>query len=318
MHKLAILAFDGLPMFEFGCALEVFSLPRPEFSDWYETRVISFDTEPLTSAAGTLVGIEHVTQLDEFDTLLIPGWSTESNKLKMQMAEQIVHFAQQGKRVVSLCSGAFLLAQLGLLNGKKATTHWRYADKFQLRFPQVQYQGNVLYTQQDNIACSAGSAAGLDLALELVRQDFGHQAANIVARRLVVSPHRSGGQAQYVETPVPAEHSAFSDTLDWALSRLDKPLVVDDLASQANMSRRSFDRHFRASIGMSPKAWLNQQRIQMAKRVLENEQINIEKLAVKVGFDNAITLRFNFQKYVGISPRQYQLQFSRPTELYDT
>lgn len=312
MHKIAILAFDGIPIFELGCALEVFALPRPEFSEWYETSLVSFESAPLKSAAGELVGIEHVSQLDEFDTLLIPGWNTDSKKLKMQLAEQIVQFAERGKRVVSFCSGSFLLAQLGLLNGKKATTHWRFAEKFQQRFPQVKYEGNVLYTQEDNIACSAGSAAGLDLALDLVRQDFGHQAANIVARRLVVSPHRSGGQAQYVETPVPAEHSAFSDTLDWALSRLDKPLVVDDLAGKANMSRRSFDRHFRASIGMSPKAWLNQQRIQMAKRVLENEQINIEKLAVKVGFDNAITLRFNFQKYVGISPRQYQMQFSRP------
>ncbi len=312
MHKIAILAFDGIPIFELGCALEVFALPRPEFSEWYETRLVSFESAPLKSAACELVGIEHVSQLDEFDTLLIPGWNTDSKKLKMQLAEQIVQFAEQGKRVVSFCSGSFLLAQLGLLNGKKATTHWRFAEKFQQRFPQVKYEGNVLYTQEDNIACSAGSAAGLDLALDLVRQDFGHQAANIVARRLVVSPHRSGGQAQYVETPVPAEHSAFSDTLDWALSRLDKPLVVDDLAGKANMSRRSFDRHFRASIGMSPKAWLNQQRIQMAKRVLENEQINIERLAVKVGFDNAITLRFNFQKYVGISPRQYQMQFSRP------
>lgn len=309
MHKIAILAFDELPFFELGCALEVFALPRPEFANWYQTQVVSFDKGPLMTANGLRLSVDHIANLHDFDTLLIPGWNTDSRKVKMQLAEQVVNFSQTGKRLVSLCSGSFLLAQLGLLNGKKATTHWRYADKFQQRFPHVQYVDNVLYTQQDNVACSAGSAAGLDLCVEIVRQDFGHQAANAVARRLVISPHRSGGQAQYVETPVPAPHSAFSDTLDWAVSRLDQPLVVDDLAEQANMSRRSFDRHFRASIGTSPKAWLNQQRIELAKQVLENESINIEKLAVKVGFDNAITLRFNFNKYVGISPTQYQSQF---------
>ena len=311
MHKLAILAFDGLPMFELGCALEVFALPRPEFSNWYQVQVVSFEKGSVRTSTNLMLEVQQVQDLDDFDTLIIPGWDTDSKKVKMQLAEQIVNFAQKGKRVISLCSGAFLLAQLGLLNGKQATTHWRYSDKFQQRFSQVEYVDNVLYTQEGNVACSAGSAAGLDLCVELVRQDFGHQAANSVARRLVISPHRSGGQAQYVETPVPATHSSFSDTLDWALARLNKPLVVDDLAKQANMSRRSFDRHFRASLGLSPKAWLNQQRVQLAKQVLESESINIEKLAMKVGFDNAITLRFNFNKYVGISPSQYQSQFGQ-------
>lgn len=311
MHKLAILAYDGLPLFEFGCALEVFALPRPEHTDWYKTEVVSFHTGELGTSAGMTLKTKQVDSLREFDTLIIPGWNTESNKVKLALAEQMVTFAERGKRLVSFCSGAFLLAQLGLLDGKKATTHWRYAKRFQQRFPKVEYVDNVLYTEQGQILCSAGSAAALDLSLAIVRQDFGHNVANSVARRLVISPHRSGGQAQYVETPVPEVHSRFSETLDWALTRLDKAILVDDLASQANMSRRSFDRHFRASLGLSPKAWLNQQRVNRAKSILEKDKLNIEQLAQKVGFDNAITLRFNFNKYVGISPSQYQAQFSQ-------
>lgn len=310
MSKVAILVNQQVPMFELGCALEVFAIPRPEYSDWYQTRIVTFEQQALKGPVGLTLNAEQVDNLDGFDTLIIPGWNTDSNKIRLSMAEQIVAFHEQGKRIVCFCSGSFLIAQLGILNGAKATTHWRYASNFQQRFTRVEYVDNVLYTQNGNIFCSAGSAAALDLALEVVRQDYGHERANKVARRLVISPHRSGGQAQYVETPMPESHSVFSDTLDWALQRLDSALMVDDLAKQANMSRRSFDRHFRSTIGMSPKAWLNQQRVNRAKQILEKEDVNMEKLAQIVGFENTITLRFNFNKYVGISPSQYQAQFS--------
>ena len=310
MLNVAILVFEGVPAFELGCATEIFALPRPEYRDWYQTDVITFESQPVMSNAKMLIGAKQVDHLHDYDVLVIPGWNTESKKIKLSMAEEIVDFCEQNKRLVSFCSGAFLLAQLGVLNGKQSTTHWRYADKFRQRFPSVEYMDNVLYTQQDNIFCSAGSAAGLDLGVEIVRRDFGHEIANQVARRLVISPHRQGGQAQYVETPVPESNSTFSSTLDWALENLGQNLIVDDLAEQANMSRRSFDRHFRASVGMSPKAWLNQQRVNLAKKLLENQPLSMEQLASKVGFDNAITLRFNFNKYVGVSPSQYQSQFS--------
>ncbi len=310
MTKVAILVNHSIPVFELGCALEVFALPRSDDDSWYDTEVVTFEQKVLSGAGGLTVNAKQIDNLQSYDMLIVPGWDTNSKKIKLGIAEQIVAFYEQGKRIVSFCSGSFLIAQLGLLNGVKATTHWRYANKFQQRFSQVKYVDNVLYTQSDTLFCSAGSAAGLDLALEIVRQDFGHERANQVARRLVISPHRSGGQAQYVETPMPESNSVFSNTLDWALQRLDNALVVDDLAEQANMSRRSFDRHFRATIGMSPKVWLNQQRVHRAKQILEKENVNMEKLARIVGFDNAITLRFNFNKYVGISPSQYQAQFS--------
>ena len=310
MKKVAILVYEGVPAFELGCATEIFALPRPEFANWYQTQIVSYENHLVGSVANLKIAAACITNLDDFDVLVIPGWNTDSRKIRLSMAEQLVAFYEQGKTIVSFCSGAFLLAQLGILNGKQATTHWRYADKFRARFADVEYVDNVLYTQHNNVYCSAGSAAGLDLGLEIIRQDFGHDIANQVARRLVISPHRQGGQAQYVETPLPENHSAFSSTLDWAIENLNRPLVVDDLAKQANMSRRSFDRHFRASLGMSPKAWLNQQRIVLAKKILERESVTMEQLAAKVGFDNAITLRFNFNKYVGVSPSQYQHQFS--------
>ena len=313
MQKVAILAYDQLAMFEFSCALELFALPRPEYVNWYQTEVVSFDRGPL-QATGTLqIVARQVESLEPFDVLIIPGWPTHNKHVKAQLAIEINKFASAGKRLVSFCSGAFLLAQLGLLQNKQATTHWRYAALFKQRFKQVKFVEDVLYTQDTTISCSAGSAAALDLGIEIIRQDFGHVIANQVARRLVISPHRSGGQAQYVETPVAKQQGIFAATLDWAINNIHKTMEVEQLASYANMSRRSFDRRFRQALGTSPKAWLNLQRVNLAKQLLETEQLTIEQLAEKVGFDNAITLRFNFNKYVGIAPSQYQLQFSRQT-----
>jgi AraC family transcriptional activator FtrA len=310
MHRVAILAYDQLATFELACAIEIFSLPRPEYQDWYQTDVITFENHALEATGGINILAKKTNDLSAYDTLVVPGWGAENKHVRLDLAEQIVKFAEQGKRIVSFCSGSFLLAQLGLLNGKQATTHWRYGALFEQRFPDVDYVNDVLYTQQQNLFCSAGSASALDLGLEIVRQDYGHQMANQIARRLVISPHRSGGQAQYVETPITKQSGLFAKTLDWAISNINKPLMVEDLAKQANMSRRSFDRHFRHSIGASPKSWLNQQRVLLAKQVLESEKISIEQLAAKVGFDSGITMRFNFNKYVGVAPRQYQIQFS--------
>ncbi|MFT6284966.1 MAG: AraC family transcriptional activator FtrA [Arenicella sp.] len=309
MSKVAILAFDQIAMFELACAVEIFALPRPEYKNWYQTDVICFDKGNIQSTGGISLTVKFVDDLSHYQTLVVPSWSTINNHLRLDMAEKINMFAQQGKRIVSLCSGAFLLAQLGLLQNKRATTHWRYSDIFKQRFPLVNFVDDVLYTHDQNISCSAGSAAALDLGIDIVRQDFGHEVANQVARRLVISPHRHGGQSQYMETPVAKNTGSFSRTLDWTIKHLNQPLTVDDLAQQANMSRRSFDRHFKSALGVSPKAWINQQRINLAKQLLEVEDLSIEQLARKVGYDNGITLRFNFNKYVGVAPSQYQSQF---------
>jgi len=309
MHRIAILAYDQLATFELACAIEIFALPRPEYSDWYQTQVLSFESKPLEASGGIRISTIKVTDLSPFDTLIVPGWGTTNKHVRLDMAQQVVAFAAQGKRIVSFCSGAFLLAQLGLLDGKQGTTHWRYSELFSQRFPKVNYANDVLYTHDANIYCSAGSAAALDLGLEIIRQDHGHLIANQVARRLVISPHRSGGQAQYVETPMEKASGAFAQTLDWALENIKQSLCVDDLAKQANMSRRSFDRHFRGALGCSAKSWLNQQRVVLAKHILESQKVSIDQLAEQVGFENSITLRFNFNKYVGVAPSRYQAQF---------
>ncbi|WP_163832689.1 helix-turn-helix domain-containing protein [Spartinivicinus ruber] len=309
MCTVAILAYPGLATFEFGCAIELFALSRPEYQQWYQAEVVTFDRSPVSATGGILVTAKPVTSLLDYHTLIIPGWPVQQTEVPTLIKQQITNKYKSGGRILSFCSGAFLLAELGLLNGRRATTHWRYAELFQQRYGQVHFQDNVLYTFDGQIGCSAGSAAGIDLGIEVIRQDFGHDIANQVARRLVVSPHRSGGQAQYVETPVIKHHNHFSATLDWAVEHLHLPIAVNDLAKQANMSRRSFDRHFKLALGMSPKEWLNRQRLTLAQKQLEQRTASIEQIALNVGFGNAMNLRHYFRKYLGISPSQYQAQF---------
>jgi AraC family transcriptional activator FtrA len=309
MSKVAILAFDQIATFELACAIEIFALPRPEYDNWYQADVVCFEKGLLCATGEIGISAKTIQTLDDYQTLVIPSWNTTSNHVRLDLAEKVNAFSERGGRIISFCSGAFLLAQLGLLQNKRATTHWRYSDLFKQRFPLVDFVDDVLYTHDQNISCSAGSAAALDLGIDIIRQDYGHEIANQVARRLVISPHRHGGQAQYVETPVAKNTGAFSRTLDWAIEHLNQPLSVDDLAQQASMSRRSFDRHFKSALGVSPKTWINQQRINLAKQLLEVENLSIEQLAHKVGYESGITLRFNFNKYVGVAPSQYQSQF---------
>lgn len=308
MLKVAILAYEQIATFELACAIEIFALPR-EYKTWYQADVVCFDRAPMSATGGIKITAKPIKSLYRYDTLVIPSWTTNSKHVRLDMAEKINEFAEQGKRIICFCSGAFLLAQLGLLQHRKATTHWRYSDQFQERFPKVNFVNDVLYTHDQNISCSAGSAAALDLGIDIIRKDFGHSIANQVARRLVISPHRSGGQTQYVETPIVKNAGSFSATLDWAIENISQAISVAEMAEQACMSRRSFDRHFKKALGTSPKAWLNQQRINLAKQILEVETLSIEQLANRVGYDNGITLRFNFNKYVGVAPSQYQAQF---------
>lgn len=318
MLKVAILAFDQIATFELACAIEIFALPRPEYGNWYQTEVVCVEKGLLQATGGIAISAKSIQTLDDYHTLVIPSWNTTNNHVRLDLAEEIIKFSKRGGRIISFCSGAFLLAQLGLLQDKRATTHWRYCGIFKQRFPLVNFVDDVLYTHHQNISCSAGSAAALDLGIDIVRKDFGHEIANQVARRLVISPHRLGGQAQYIETPVAKNSGAFSHTIDWAIKHLHEPISVDDLAKQATMSRRTFDRHFKSALGTSPKVWINHQKINLAKQLLETEDFSIEQLASKVGYDSGITLRFNFNKYVGVAPSQYQLQFRKNHKIFKT
>ncbi|NCP64265.1 MAG: helix-turn-helix domain-containing protein [Paraglaciecola sp.] len=317
MLNVAILVHQQISLFELACATELFALPRPEYQDWYAADVVSFCKQPVGVSGGLQITMTQIASLLDYHTLIIPGWTTavktnDSPELIM-LKQEVIRFAEAGKRIISLCSGAFLLAELGLLHAKKATTHWRYAQQFKQAYPGVDLCDDVLFTQAENLFCSAGSAAALDLGLAIIRQDFGYTVANQVAQRLVISPHRHGGQAQFVDMPMLKQHSRFASTIDWAVSQLSTGLNVEQLAKHAHMSRRSFDRYFRAALGCSPALWLNQQRIQLAKKLLTDETLSIEQVAEQVGYDNANTLRANFIRHIGVAPRHYQSHFNALT-----
>ena len=317
MKKVAILAYDGCSLFELGCAVELFGLKRPEIENWYQSTVVAFDEQTLKSTCGIGLTVSKATSLTPYSMLIVPSWPTAETTLNPRLREQIIGFHNANKRIISFCSGAFLLAELGILEGSKATTHWRYADKFKRRFKDVEYVDDVLYVLSGNIGTSAGSAAAIDLGLAIIRDDFGSRIANNVARRLVMAPHRKGGQSQYIETPVLKTNSIFDDTLSWALENLNSDIPIESLAKRSHMSRRSFDRRFRSTHGCSAKEWLTTQRINLAKTALEQSQTSIERIAESTGFDNAHTLRHHFRKHLGLSPRQYRDQFNSLTNHFE-
>ena len=313
MHKIAILTYNNAALFELGCAVELFALPRPEFSDWYQSEVVSFDSGPHQTAGGLSFNSKLINNLDDYSSLIIPSWPTHVTAVKGIVRDQILQFHQANKRILSFCSGAFLLASLGILDGRQATTHWRYAEKFKKRYPAIDYIDNVLYVFDGQIGCSAGSASAIDLGLQVIRNDFGHQIANRVARRLVLSAQRQGGQSQFVESPKIKTSGRLVEAIDWALNNLEQQFTIDVMAEKAHMSRRTFDRRFRQALGQTAKDWLITQKLDLAKQILEAHQITIEQVATTAGFDNATTLRHHFRNKLGLSPRQYRDQFAAKT-----
>lgn len=318
--KVAVLTRDHGALFELGCAVELFGLPRPEFDPWYQCEVVTFSPGPLNMLGGLQMTARQVDSLDDYDMLIVPGWPARGADLDPVHREALLRFYAAGKRLLSFCSGAFLLAELGVLDGRKATTHWRYADIFKQRFPAVQYVDDVLYVYDNSIGCSAGSAAAIDLGIEVIRRDFGYNIANQVARRLVMSAHRKGGQSQFVETPVLERASQFTQALDWAIKNIRDTIDINLLAKKALMSRRTFDRKFRSTFNMTANEWLIQQKLNLAKALLESgvqksvnqkaSRCNIDVIAEQSGFMNAVTMRHHFRKSLGVSPRQYQEQFA--------
>ena len=307
--RVAILVDEGLALFELGCAVELFALPRPEIPNWFQTEVVSFNPAMLNATGGLQVQTKTVSCLSNYDLLIIPSWPINL-PVSSEIKGAVLDFYDSGGKVVSFCSGAFLLGEIGLLDERRAITHWRYANEFKQRFPNTEYIGDVLYLYDGQIGCSAGSSAAIDLGIEVIRAEYGYQVANQVARRLVLAAHRSGGQSQFVETPVPKIQNHFSETLDWAIQNIDSPLQVNQLSEKANMSRRTFDRHFRKTLNMSPKEWLIHQRLERAKTLLENSNQNIDNVAYNSGFETPIAMRHNFRKYLKISPGNYRKQFS--------
>ena len=314
-RRVSVLAFDGMSPFETGIVVEVFGLARPELGvAWYDLAVCSEQPGPLRTVGGMSLQAPH--GLDRFaaaDTVIVPGVPDARRDVSSGVVAALQEAHRRGARVVSICSGAFALAAAGLLDGRRATTHWRYAELLRTRYPRVRVDADVLYVDEGQVLTSAGSAAGLDLCLHLVRQDHGAAIANAVARRLVVPPHRAGGQAQFVEAPVPAaqDDDRVAASMAWALEHLSEPITLGSLAAQALMSSRSYSRHFAAATGTTPVRWLIAQRLQASLALLETTALPVEEVARSVGFDSAVTYRAHFVRAFTTSPTAYRKAFRR-------
>ncbi|EPH44716.1 helix-turn-helix domain-containing protein [Streptomyces aurantiacus] len=313
MGSVALAVTDGMLHFELSVAYEVFgSAPAGVAVPWYDVAVCG--SGAVRVGRFRLEPDDGLDRLRRADTVIVPGWADVDVDPPADLVGAVRAAHEAGARVASLCTGAFVLAAAGLLDGRRATTHWAHTAALAARFPRAEVDPDVLYVDNGSVLTSAGKAAALDLCLHLVRRDHGSSVANAVARRLVVPPHRSGGQAQFVTAPVPAQYDhPLTALLPWAVARLHQPLTVEDLARAARMSSRHLGRHFKAVTGTTPLQWLLTQRIQRAQELLENTDDSVDTIAQATGMGTATTLRRHFNRTVGVPPDSYRRTFrSRP------
>ncbi|MFE8015263.1 GlxA family transcriptional regulator [Streptomyces antibioticus] len=306
-HRVVVLALDGVYPFELGIPSRVLGSADGR----YEVLTCSVDGLPVRTSADFTVGVEHgPAALDDADTVVIaPGTDWVTAELPEPVRAALARISP-GARLVSICTGAFVLAAAGLLDGRRATTHWQFADRFRRLFPQVELDPGVLFVDDGGVLTSAGAASGVDACLHLLREDHGSDLANRVARRCVVPPFRDGGQAQYIEQPVPESGAASTAaTRAWALERLADPLTLTDLAAHARMSLRTFARRFHHEVGLSPGRWLIQQRVAHARHLLESTDLPIDELATRSGFATSASLRQHLHAAIGVSPQTYRRTF---------
>lgn len=311
---VAAVAYDGLCLFEFGVATELFGLPRPELDvPWYDFTVVGVESRGARSLGGVSIRASRgLSALDRARTVVIPGWRSLQERPPARLLAALRAAHRRGARLMSICSGAFLLGHAGLLDGRRATTHWRYTEQFRALFPKVELVPDVLYVDEGQIVTSAGSAAGIDAGLHLIRRDFGAAIANRVARRLVVAPHRDGGQKQFIPSPVGVRAgSRFDEVMHWARLRLAEPLTVRRLAGRAAMSERNFLRRFREATGATPKAWLAHERVSRAQELVETTDEPMDRIAERCGFAAPETFRRAFRERVGLAPSRYRRRFRR-------
>jgi AraC family transcriptional activator FtrA len=312
MHRIAIPVTPGIPLFELAVPCEVFG-PRDDFPVpwWYDVQLCAVQDSPVRTAGRLLFdGVLGLDELIQADTVIVTACADTRGDPPPALLHALRAAADRGARIASICTGAFALAAAGLLDGRSATTHWMHAAELSRRWPAVQVEPNVLYTDGDQILTSAGASAGLDLCLHIVRQDHGSRIANTLARRLVIPPHREGGQAQYIEQPLPIDGSpSLGPCLDWAREHLELPLTVEDLAHQALMSPRTFARRFREVTGTTPLQWLCAERVRRAQDLLENTEDTIDRVAVMCGFGSAQRLRTHFTRINHVTPHEFRRTF---------
>ena len=309
MHTVAAVIDQGALTFDLAIPCEVFGLDRSDIATpWYEFLLVAAGKTPVHTQTGFLLDTKYgLADLERADTIVVPGWSDPDQPPSDPLCGALQDAHARGARVVSLCTGAFVLAHAGLLDGRRATTHWRYADELRSRYPSVDVDPNPLYVSDDSIHTSAGTAAGIDLCLALVAADHGIDVAAAVSRRLVMPLHRPGGQAQYIDAPI---EPPAAELLEWARERLEDGIRVDDLATRASLSTRTLSRHFARHVGTTPGEWLARERLRLAQRLLEQTADPVAVVARRAGYASAATLRAQFATRLGTSPRAYRDTFS--------
>ncbi|CAA9350818.1 MAG: Transcriptional regulator, AraC family [uncultured Nocardioidaceae bacterium] len=311
LRTVSVLVYDGVAPFELGVLCEAWGLDRADDGvPAFEFTVCAPEAGRVRTSQGFDLLIEHgLDRVADADLVALPAMP-RADPVPDPVLEAVSAAAQRGARLLSVCSGAFVLGAAGLLDGRRCTTHWRYAEELATRFPAAQVDPDVLYVDEDPIITSAGSAAGLDACLHLLRKEFGAHVAGAVARRMVVPPHRDGGQAQFVRRQVPdVEADTVAPVLDWMVDHLEADLSVAELARRAHMSPRTFARRFRAETGTTPHQWLSHQRVLLAERLLEETGMSIEEVAQRSGFGTAASLRHSFTRARGTSPVAYRRTF---------
>jgi transcriptional regulator GlxA family with amidase domain len=313
-QKIRVVVFDGASMGIMSFAFGVFDLAvHYRALPGLDVRVVAGEPNAMLCGGGLSTPVPYdLAAIRDADLVIVPNWRDPGERPPGPLLEALRAGHAAGARIAGLCSGVFVVAAAGLLDGRPATTHWAMAELLAEQYPRVRVQPGVLYIDDDDVLTAGGGAAGMDLGLHLIRTAYGAEVANRLARSMVVAPHRPGGQAQYIEAPVPRLDRAdpVGDTLSWALGQLDRDLPVDLLARRARMSRRNFDRRFREITGTAPATWLTHQRVLRAQRLLESTRLGVDEVARQCGFSSAATLRPHFRRLVGVSPVTYRGTFA--------
>ncbi|MDW5416602.1 helix-turn-helix domain-containing protein [Iodobacter sp. CM08] len=314
-HTIALITFEGIspfhlsvPCMVFGDDLARLGIPR------YRLLICGIETGLISTMSGFNIEVPHdFSVLAQADTVIVPAWRDPDERPPEILLQALRTAHSRGARIVGLCLGAFVLAEAGLLDGRTATTHWVWAEDFAKKYPKIKLDQKVLYVDDGDILTSAGTAAAIDCCIHMLRCDHGAEVANRIARRMVVAPHRHGGQAQYIEQPLPKAKGGdpLTMTLDWAIGNLEQPLCLDLLAARAAMSRRNFTRRFKMKTGTTVSQWLLNHRLASAQRLLETSDKTIDRIAEIVGFGSAVSFRQHFTATFSISPNAYRKQYRR-------
>ncbi|MET7488984.1 helix-turn-helix domain-containing protein [Streptomyces sp. NPDC005538] len=313
-HRVAVIVDEGTNPFEVGVATELFGLPRPELGlpePLYEVLVCTPAREVrMNHGFFTVSGTHGLDAVDTVDTLVVPGRPDNVVPRGAAVLDAIRRAHARGARVMSLCTGTFALAEAGLLDGRRATTHWMWADTFRALHPRVRLEPDVLFVDDGDLLTASGSAAALDLGLHVIRRDYGAEIANAVSRRLVFASHRDGGQRQFVERPLPdVPDESLAPLLAWARERLGEPLTVGELAGRAAVSPATLHRRFRAQLGTTPLAWLTGERVALACRLIERGEERLDVVAAHCGLGTGANLRVRLRRETGLSPSAYRRRF---------